>query len=56
MPISVPEHSEFPKDWDNLCSNDKNEIPLRVVRSVFIASKEKIVNGLLSESLLVRFD
>ncbi|GEM_PF-3336120 len=45
MPITQPNHPEFPLDWTNLNSSENLTI------SIFIASREKINNNLLLEDI-----
>jgi SAM-dependent methyltransferase len=47
LPITQPNHEEFPIDWD---SPEKHTADLQ--RSIFIASREKINNEMLTTSLI----
>jgi ubiquinone/menaquinone biosynthesis C-methylase UbiE len=46
LPITQPYHEEFPIDWTSPPANKK-----RLTRTVFIASRKKIVNKLLVEEI-----
>lgn len=45
LPITQPNHEEFPIDWNSLSSKQT------LTRAVFIASKAKIINKLLLEEI-----
>lgn len=45
MPITQPNHEEFPLDWHNPAENNL------LTRSVFIASRNQLHNSLLSSSI-----
>jgi hypothetical protein len=44
LPITQPDHEEFPLDWTSPSSHPFN-------RSIFIASRQKILNPLLTENI-----
>ncbi|MGD1872792.1 MAG: class I SAM-dependent methyltransferase [Mastigocoleus sp.] len=46
MPITQPNHPEFPIDWTSIESN-----PNDLIRSIFIASRHKLNNPLLVEEI-----
>jgi len=46
MPITQPNHEEFPLNWEEYPLNDKT-----LMRSVFIASRQKLENELLIEGI-----
>ncbi len=48
LPITQPNHEEFPIDWTS------SSLEQLLTRAVFIASRQKISNGLLSEELLMK--
>jgi hypothetical protein len=53
MPSTVPEHIEFPKNWDDFtASNNRDQIQ----RSIYIASKKPILNEKLLDKYLTKFD
>ena len=49
IPITQPNHEEFPVDWDN---PEAHSAPLS--RAIFIASRTEISNPLLTEALISR--
>lgn len=50
MPLTQPEHPEFPKDWSKPLE-DRNAL----IRAIFVASNEPIRNQLLSESFVKNY-
>ncbi|MEM7552634.1 MAG: methyltransferase domain-containing protein [Cyanobacteria bacterium P01_A01_bin.84] len=46
MPITQPNHQEFPLDWTSLSSSDSG-----LLRSIFIASRYELNNSLLVEEI-----
>ena len=49
MPITQPNHEQFPLDWDLESAHEE-----RFARSVFIASRQKLENALLIESVPIK--
>jgi len=51
LPITQPNHEEFPVDWTNPVNTRD---PVGLIRSVFIASRQHLTNSLLVEMLPVQ--
>lgn len=50
MPVTQPDHVEFPTDWSNPIE-DRNKL----IRAVFIASEKPLTNPMLSDIIPVRY-
>ena len=46
MPLTQPDHIEFPLNWIEACE-DRNEL----IRAVFVASETEIRNSILTDSI-----